>query len=586
MLRGKKLGEGTFGIVYSAKSPKSKSEYAVKRNLIEDETSFIGATREVDMLNKMRNHPNIVRLEKVAFDNPFTNKLFSPLVGKDRISQRNDKIHFIFKKADYDLHRYIYGSTSTDWHLTKKYMIDILLGVEYMHSQRIIHRDLKPSNILIFINEPNSFGFNNVAKICDFGLAKPYTYQGIQTPNTVTSWYRAPEITLGYDCYDYKIDVWSVGCILFEMVAKRAFIPDVSDNDDEILSAILGNLPQELPMRKFRELVKSNKWRKIRLRNTHKPRARKSFKTQINFNESGKQVFEQQMGSTLDLFCDLLTNMLMFDWETRFTITQCLHHKFFDDHRDLIDGAYNKYSSQKPKEYPYNIKTCIERKWMALAATEVFNNRSELKWYTHRALFQAMDLFDRYLMVMSNTNEIPKYAIESEFKGLIHDKFNTDLRFMTCLYLCIKYFSSIHYPISFESIVTSQFRTKDAKLIAEKFEGGFIKNCLEYDIYQPTLYETADDFNDKLTDIEVRDLIILYSMNNSLSGLTPTQVYQYYRDHFKGRDLEILFQPIVISPNNDQTTIDQSTNVEPNTNAQLQNDEQPTNVGLNSNTNT
>ena len=54
MLRGDKLGEGTFGIVYAGSSPKSKRQYAIKRNLVEEETSFIGVPRELDMLTKLR----------------------------------------------------------------------------------------------------------------------------------------------------------------------------------------------------------------------------------------------------------------------------------------------------------------------------------------------------------------------------------------------------------------------------------------------------------------------------------------------------------------------------------------------------
>jgi serine/threonine protein kinase len=544
MLRGEKLGEGTFGIVYSGISPKSNKQYAVKRNLVEDETSFIGVPREVDVLNKLRHHPHVVRLEQVSFGQPFNNGCFSPLTGKDRISQRDDAIHFIFKQAAYDMHRFIYGAVITDFSLIKRYMVNILLGIEYMHSQKIIHRDLKPSNILIFGDERDAMGVGNIAKICDFGLAKPYTYQGTQTPSTVTSWYRAPEITLGYPHYDYKVDIWSIGCILYEMVAKRAFIPDVPDNNDNILSCILGALPQELPMRRFRELIRSNKWRKITLTSDHSPRIRRSFMQQIGLNIEGVEQFERQAGK-LDLFCDLLDNMLRFEWDRRYTATQCLDHAFFNDYKSLITETRKQYPPIPKREQPLIIRKCVERRWMALAVTEIFNNRGSLRWYSTRALFQAMDLFDRYLSIMFHTTTIPPNAVESDIKGFIHDKSGAELRFMTCLYLCIKYFSSIHYPISYDSIVAEEYRTNEAKMIAEQFEGGFIKNCLAYDIYRPTVYEAADDFDDKLEDTDIRDLIILYSMNDSFSGMKPSELYHYYRTNLRGRPLELLFSPII-----------------------------------------
>lgn len=546
MQRGEKLGEGTFGIVYSASSPKTNRQYAIKRNLVEDETSFIGVPREVDVLNKLRLHPHIVRLEQVAFGQPFNGNCFSPLVGKERKSQRDDSIHFVFKQAAYDLHRFVYGAIITDFGLIKRYMVNMLLGIEYMHSKRILHRDLKPSNVLIFGDEKDAMGIGNIAKICDFGLAKPYTYQGSQTPSTVTSWYRAPEITLGYPHYDYKTDIWSLGCILYEMVAKRAFIPDVPDNNDDILSSILGALPQELPMRKFRELVRSNKWRQVKLTPAHSPRIRRSFMQQIGLSSEGLEQFERQAGR-MDLFCDLLDNMLRFEWDRRFTATECLNHPFFEDHKTIINETRSQFPPQPIKEHRMLITKCVERKWMAQAVTEIFNNRDALRWYSNRALFQAMDLFDRYLSVMFHVTSIPPNAVESDLKGFIHDKFGAELRFMTCLYLCIKYFSSIHYPISYDSIVAEEYRTTEARLIAEQFEGGFIKNCLEYDIYRPTVYEAADEFGDKLEDTDIRDLIILYSMNTTFSNMTPSELYQYYRSNLRGRPLDVLFSPIIRS---------------------------------------
>jgi cyclin-dependent kinase 12/13 len=543
MLRGDKLGEGTFGIVYSAKSSTADKKYAVKRNLVEDKTSFIGGLREVDMLNKLRCHPHIVRLECVAYGNPFNEGCFSPLMGKDRTSQRDDSIHFVFNEAVYDLHRFIYGAVVTDYSVIKRYMVNLLLGMEYMHNRKILHRDLKPSNILIFGDEKDALGACNIAKICDFGLAKPYTYQGSQTPNIVTSWYRAPEIALGYPHYDYKIDVWSAGCILYEMIAKRAFIPDVPDDNNDIVSKILGALPQELPMRKFRELVRGNKWRQVKLTPAHSPRIRKSFMQQIGLSQTGKAQFEGQAGK-LDLFCDLLSNMLKFEWDTRYTASQCLNHPFFADYAPIINETRKRFNVQNNSQ-KILIRQCVEREWMARIVTEIFNNRSNLEWYSNRAIFQAMDLFDRYLSVMFSSTQIAPNAVESDLKGLIHDKFGAELRFMTCLYLCIKYFSSIHYPISFDNIVTDEYRTNEAKLIAAQFEGGFITNCLEYDIYRPTIYEAADEFNDKLADTDIRDLIIMYSMNNSFSGMTHLELYQYYRDNFRGHPIDVLFSPII-----------------------------------------
>lgn len=92
-------------------------------------------------------------------------------------------------------------------------------GLKFIHSAGIIHRDIKPSNLLI--NE------NCDLKICDFGLA---TVQNDQintdhhlTEYVVTRWYRAPELLFKYRTFNYssKIDMWSVGTVLAEMILKK-----------------------------------------------------------------------------------------------------------------------------------------------------------------------------------------------------------------------------------------------------------------------------------------------------------------------------------------------------------------------------
>jgi serine/threonine protein kinase len=90
------------------------------------------------------------------------------------------------------------------------------------HSWNIVHRDLKPQNVLI--------SSRGVLKIADFGLARAVpaplrTY----TLDVITLWYRAPEILLGAEKYDFEVDVWSAGCIVAEMAVGRAIFPGNSE---------------------------------------------------------------------------------------------------------------------------------------------------------------------------------------------------------------------------------------------------------------------------------------------------------------------------------------------------------------------
>lgn len=97
-------------------------------------------------------------------------------------------------------------------------------GIKYIQSGDIIHWDLKPSNILI-----NS---ECLIKIADFGLARSINQteekDAIMTEYVATRWYRAPEIVLGSNKYSKAVDMWSVGCILAELINGKALFPGKS----------------------------------------------------------------------------------------------------------------------------------------------------------------------------------------------------------------------------------------------------------------------------------------------------------------------------------------------------------------------
>lgn len=95
-------------------------------------------------------------------------------------------------------------------------------GIKFLHSAELIHRDLKPSNVLL-----NS---DCTLKICDFGLARSLVADRdgsdiVLTEEVATRWYRAPEVLLGSQTYEKAADMWSVGCILAEILIGKPIFP-------------------------------------------------------------------------------------------------------------------------------------------------------------------------------------------------------------------------------------------------------------------------------------------------------------------------------------------------------------------------
>lgn len=205
------LGEGQFATVYKAKDILSDDGkiVAVKKIKLGSRSEAKDginrtALREIKLLQEIQ-HENIIHLIDV-----FGHK---------------SNVSLVMDFMDTDLEVIIKDNSIilTPAHI-KSYVLQTLLGLEYLHSNWILHRDLKPNNLLM-----NQDG---VLKIADFGLAKFYGSPNRQyTHIVVTRWYRAPELLFGARNYGTGVDVWAVGCILAELLLRIPFIAGDTDLD-------------------------------------------------------------------------------------------------------------------------------------------------------------------------------------------------------------------------------------------------------------------------------------------------------------------------------------------------------------------
>ena len=192
---GKLLGKGVFGSVSLVTRKRDGNIYAMKRvnigklNKKEKESSL----NEIRILASL-SHPNIIGYKEAFFDE-HSNTLNIVM----EYAEEGD----LEQKIKYNLKKRLNFDESTIW----GWIIQILKGIKYLHDNKIMHRDLKSANIFLMKNGLLKLGDLNVSKIAKFGMAMT---------QTGTPYYCSPEIWEEKP-YDYKSDIWSLGCIIYEI---------------------------------------------------------------------------------------------------------------------------------------------------------------------------------------------------------------------------------------------------------------------------------------------------------------------------------------------------------------------------------
>ncbi|XP_044275097.1 serine/threonine-protein kinase Nek11 [Varanus komodoensis] len=192
-----KLGHGSFGTVYLVSDKRTKEEEQLKvlkeisvGNLKPNET--VEANLEAKLLSRL-DHPAIVKFYTSFVEGESFCIITEYCEGRD----------LDFKIQEYKAT----GNTFSESQIIE-WFIQLLLGVNYMHERRILHRDLKAKNIFLK---------NNLVKIGDFGVSRLLMGScDLATTFTGTPFYMSPE-ALQHQGYNTKSDIWSLGCILYEM---------------------------------------------------------------------------------------------------------------------------------------------------------------------------------------------------------------------------------------------------------------------------------------------------------------------------------------------------------------------------------
>ncbi|XP_031251602.1 mitogen-activated protein kinase homolog NTF6 [Pistacia vera] len=287
------VGRGAYGIVCSATNSETKESVAIKKitNAFDNRIDAKRTLREIKLLGHM-DHDNVIKIKDII-----------PPMDKEKF---ND-VYIVYELMDTDLHQIIRSNQAlTDDHC-QYFLYQLLRGLKYIHSANVLHRDLKPSNLLLDANCD--------LKICDFGLARTTSETDFMTEYVVTRWYRAPELLLNCSEYTAAIDIWSVGCILMEIIRREPLFPGKDYVQQLTLITELLGSPDDSDL----GFLRSDNARKYVKQLPHVP----------------KQPFSLKFPSMSPLAIDLAEKMLVFDPAKRITVEEALNHPYLSSLHEI-----------------------------------------------------------------------------------------------------------------------------------------------------------------------------------------------------------------------------------------------------------
>ncbi|XP_076994316.1 mitogen-activated protein kinase 9 isoform X4 [Tamandua tetradactyla] len=291
----KPIGSGAQGIVCAALDTLLGANVAVKKlsRPFQNQTHAKRAYRELVLL-KCVNHKNIISLLNV----------FTP----QKTLEEFQDVYLVMELMDANLCQVIHMELD---HERMSYLLyQMLCGIKHLHSAGIIHRDLKPSNIVV--------KSDCTLKVLDFGLARTACTNFMMTPYVVTRYYRAPEVILGMG-YKENVDIWSVGCIMGELV-KGSVIFQGTDHIDQWNKVIeqLGT-PSADFMKKLQPTVRNYVENRPKYPGI---KFEELFPDWIFPSESERDKIKTSQAR------DLLSRMLVVDPERRISVDEALRHPY------------------------------------------------------------------------------------------------------------------------------------------------------------------------------------------------------------------------------------------------------------------
>jgi len=334
-----KLGEGTFSEVMKVKHKKSGRIFAMKKfrkhyMSLRD----VNDLQEVYALRLLNPHPCIIDLYNVIYENKTGTVILNFELMSSNLYELISKDNQVIPES-----------------IVKQYMYQILVALEYIHGKGIFHRDLKPENILVK---------GKRIKIADFGSCRDIDSKPPYTEYIATRWYRSPECLLCNGKYSYKMDMWSAGCVLYEIISKNPLFPGNNELDQiHKIHSILGTPDPQVLKSMLGCKTLSPKYTFAYIKGT-----------------VIKSLIPKASKDALKLIYDLL----IYDPKTRINATKALESSFFFD-IDLDDVEISFLKNTRPLIFKSDSETLKKSKSKSKKnitknnSSSIYNSNSSFK---------------------------------------------------------------------------------------------------------------------------------------------------------------------------------------------------------------
>ncbi|KAL2810647.1 kinase-like domain-containing protein [Aspergillus granulosus] len=311
------LGKGMFSSVVRATDSKTDKLVAIKI-IRQNDTMKKAGLKEINILEQLLEADPDDKKHVIRYERSFEHKGHLCMVFENLSMNLRE----VLKKFGRDV--------GLNLRAIRAYAQQIFLGLSLLRKCNILHADLKPDNLLV--NEQR-----NILKVCDLGSASPASDNEI-TPYLVSRFYRAPEIILGIP-YDYAIDMWSIGCTLFELYTGKILF--TGRNNNQMLKSIMecrGKYPPKLlrrgslahlhfdDMLNFHSTEEDKITGRLSTRIVDFKKPTRDLKTRLM--GKGPQKMTDSEAKELGLFVDLLDRCLSLNPEKRCTPAEALKHPF------------------------------------------------------------------------------------------------------------------------------------------------------------------------------------------------------------------------------------------------------------------